>query len=58
LVNSLKAEPAIWRNDTSTMSFKVLDSNLIMTRIYLYVLAKSRASSRGNTSKTSVIHLY
>jgi len=45
-------------NDNSTMSFKVLDSKLNMTKIYLFVLAKSRASSRGNTSKTGVIHLY
>jgi len=29
-----------------------------MTIIYIYVLTKSRASSRGNTWKTSVIHLY
>jgi len=29
-----------------------------MTIFYLYVLANLRASSRGNTYKTSVIHLY
>jgi len=28
-----------------------------MTNFYLYVLTKMRASSRGNTYKTSVIHL-
>jgi len=28
-----------------------------MTVFYLYVLTKSCASSRGNTRKTSVIHL-
>jgi len=58
LVNSLTAEPATWGNVVSTMSYKVLDRLMIMTILYLYVLTKSRASSRGNTRKTSVIHLY
>jgi len=29
-----------------------------MTIFYLYVLTKFRASSRGKTKETSVIHLY
>jgi len=36
-------------NITSILSNKVLDIRLIMTILYLYVLTKLRASSRGNT---------
>jgi len=40
------------------MSYKVLNRRLIMTDFYLCVSTNSCASSRGNTSETSVIHLY
>ena len=60
MVNSQTAEPAIWRNVPQHLGYnlnKVLDIIMIMTILYLNVLTKSRASSRGKTWKTSVIHL-
>ena len=38
--------------------YKLLGKKQIMTIFYLYVLTNTRASSRGKTRKTGVIHLY